>query len=715
MNKIMKSMVAGSLAAALLSSAAGAANFETAADTLNKLGLFNGTESGYELDRAADRAEAATMLVRLLGKEAEAKEFYASKTNPAAAAAVTTPAEDTKPAAEETPAAELTPAEAAPVFAVSAEDMGLKLEGNTLYVADEAKLRDYVTNHADVWSDVESDDYAKLAWATVSVNVPEGATAVKFSYEGMGEAEQTLDLKDASYQMMTAKDGKLSFNTAVAAETKDGKLVVFPAENQVEKHFVWLDKDGKEIGTSDAALIWATEAPKADETPVETTPEETKPEETKPEEAAAEAYVFPFTDMDNGYAWAKPYVAWLYDQGLTSGATATTFEPNKAVTSQQYATFLMRALGYSDKTDGDFTYENALDFAKEKGVVDAVNLDDTFDRDNLAALSYTALSVAPKGDEAGDLLSKLVADKAIDAEKAAPVQATFNTLREFNETYAKYATTSAVDSTADFTMNMKLLDESVDADGSFSIQVKADPAKMEDMEMAMKGSIKMTIPGAAAVEMPMEMYVKDGASYTSVMGQKVKQDLNLDTVLKGFDVQAMSGMNNVPLCMLDAISKDGSTYKMSYNVGVFNGLFAEIFSAMTNSIQITDEMKAQGITEDMFKMSVDLSKADVDITFKNGSLYSENLDMAMSMEIAGEKIDVTMGMNMEVKATGDKVKVVYPADLDTYLTAEEAAKALEDAAKDAPAEPEADATTPKDAPAEPEADATTPTDAPAAE
>ena len=51
-------------------------------------------------DRAAgSAAEAATMLVRLLGKEAEAKAFYESKTNPAAAAAVTTPAEETKPEA----------------------------------------------------------------------------------------------------------------------------------------------------------------------------------------------------------------------------------------------------------------------------------------------------------------------------------------------------------------------------------------------------------------------------------------------------------------------------------------------------------------------------------------------------------------------------------------------------------------------------------------
>ena len=48
--------------------------FEKLADDLKALGLFLGTDNGYELDREPTRDEAATMLVRLLGKEAEAKE-----------------------------------------------------------------------------------------------------------------------------------------------------------------------------------------------------------------------------------------------------------------------------------------------------------------------------------------------------------------------------------------------------------------------------------------------------------------------------------------------------------------------------------------------------------------------------------------------------------------------------------------------------------------
>lgn len=39
---------------------------------LDQLGLFRGTEQGYELDRTMTRAEGAVMLTRLLGGEQEA-------------------------------------------------------------------------------------------------------------------------------------------------------------------------------------------------------------------------------------------------------------------------------------------------------------------------------------------------------------------------------------------------------------------------------------------------------------------------------------------------------------------------------------------------------------------------------------------------------------------------------------------------------------------
>ena len=48
------------------------------ADYLSEHNLFKGTDKGYELDRSANRAEAAVMLIRVLGKETEGANQYAS-------------------------------------------------------------------------------------------------------------------------------------------------------------------------------------------------------------------------------------------------------------------------------------------------------------------------------------------------------------------------------------------------------------------------------------------------------------------------------------------------------------------------------------------------------------------------------------------------------------------------------------------------------------
>ena len=61
------------LALLVSSGAAASVRGETSADALAALGLFRGTDKGYELTRAPTRTEAAVMLVRLLGCEEEAR------------------------------------------------------------------------------------------------------------------------------------------------------------------------------------------------------------------------------------------------------------------------------------------------------------------------------------------------------------------------------------------------------------------------------------------------------------------------------------------------------------------------------------------------------------------------------------------------------------------------------------------------------------------
>jgi uncharacterized membrane protein YgcG len=70
-----KCLIAMLLSALMLMTCAAAAttNQQNSADALNSMGLFLGTDKGYELDKQLMRSDGITMLVRLLGKEADAK------------------------------------------------------------------------------------------------------------------------------------------------------------------------------------------------------------------------------------------------------------------------------------------------------------------------------------------------------------------------------------------------------------------------------------------------------------------------------------------------------------------------------------------------------------------------------------------------------------------------------------------------------------------
>ena len=73
MKKILITILAVIVLACALVMTASAASYAPAAEQLNALGLFRGTDAGFELDRAPTRAEAVTMLVRFLGLEEESE------------------------------------------------------------------------------------------------------------------------------------------------------------------------------------------------------------------------------------------------------------------------------------------------------------------------------------------------------------------------------------------------------------------------------------------------------------------------------------------------------------------------------------------------------------------------------------------------------------------------------------------------------------------
>ncbi len=63
-------------------------------------------------------------------------------------------------------------------------------------------------------------------------------------------------------------------------------------------------------------------------------------------------YKTPFTDVENVNHWAKGYIAYCYANGIIAGTSATTFEPDRAVTGQEAAKMALVLLGYDPDRAG---------------------------------------------------------------------------------------------------------------------------------------------------------------------------------------------------------------------------------------------------------------------------------------------------------------------------------------------------------------------------
>ena len=135
----------------------------------------------------------------------------------------------------------------------------------------------------------------------------------------------------------------------------------------------------------------------------------------KEEKALYQKNPHPFTDVP---AWASHYIGWLYENYLVNGNTDTYFGAQETATVQQFATMLIRVLGYSDKK-GDFSYNSAIDFAKHNGIIkyNAANGENLL-RSTMFDMCYNALTVNIK-NSARTLITKLCDDYAIDSAKAA--------------------------------------------------------------------------------------------------------------------------------------------------------------------------------------------------------------------------------------------------------------------------------------------------------
>lgn len=125
--------------------------------------------------------------------------------------------------------------------------------------------------------------------------------------------------------------------------------------------------------------------------------------------------------------WATAYVAYAYDKGYTKGQSINQqgevfFGPSGTLTSNDYMTFLLRALGYQEGQD--FQWVSATGDAKMAGVLTAgeeqLLTEGEFLRAQVAYLSYYTLSAKVAGGET-TLLDRLTAGGTVEKTYATEI------------------------------------------------------------------------------------------------------------------------------------------------------------------------------------------------------------------------------------------------------------------------------------------------------
>lgn len=268
----------------------------------------------------------------------------------------------------------------------------------------------------------------------------------------------------------------------------------------------------------------------------------------KEAEAKALTYTAPFTDLKG---WEKPYVQYLYSNGLANGTNRTTFHPTGKCTAQMYAVFLLRALGYSDTAD--FSYANAIETAREQGIYDTgiINVQN-FLRDDAAAASYTALSVSPKNSE-GTLLDQLVSENAITEANAKSYQNLFSTYAQYREA------TAGMDALLHYSVNSEFASPvAVTHDGKTVMQVQTSETTVFDREKnELLTDRKMTLsaPNTSDKQLLTQSYLSDGALYHKLNGS---WSAELVTAAEQEGLAAMYG--RVPLVCVDSLSQRADSW-----------------------------------------------------------------------------------------------------------------------------------------------------------
>lgn len=223
---------------------------------------------------------------------------------------------------------------------------------------------------------------------------------------------------------------------------------------------------------------------------------------------------YPFTDVtDENY---KPVTQWAYTNGITVGIGGGKFGFGDNVTAQQYATYLMRALGF--EVEAGEAYDNVLETALEKGLLADVNVVNGTEltRGMMAVFTVNALG-AEMADGEGTLADSLGIEMP---EEEAEVPAVL----EVEEVVA--------DNLKSFTVvfNQAVKSAKVKAKASSAIEVKSE---LSEDKMSLVGYYTAAngIDQSTSVTFTINAETEEGEKIEDLEVVKVVNDTTLPVVL----------------------------------------------------------------------------------------------------------------------------------------------------------------------------------------
>ena len=368
----------------------------------------------------------------------------------------------------------------------------------------------------------------------------------------------------------------------------------------------------------------------------------------------------PFTDVSE---FTSPYVAWLYNKGITKGATATTFGSAGTCSAKMYCAFLLRALGYEDGVD--FQYADTLAFAQQKGFYDPTIFAGDFLRDDLAALTYQGLAADLK-DGSTYLLDSLVRSGAVDAEAAKPMTEKIDAYR------AMSAAMNTVDANA----------MDVDVDMQMDMTITAEGETMQ-VPSTMRGNLKMIVAEDDSVQMAytmktvsqgesvdMDIWMKDGWVYlsTEMNGEAMKLKYSVEDQLaavEGLGTVNVDAMSVSGLAMLESVTaKKASGGNTEYTIVIgegVNSLVENVLGMMGQDVGSMD-MRLGKMTA-TYTVDSKGNMKKVAMTFTASMKMDMPLEDGLAVSMSAE---YDYDMTMTVNATGKAVKITFP-DFSDYL------------------------------------------------